>query len=225
MVLTEGRFREAADRAQESIERETAEDSAVRDLIFPVQHASPIGLQTQLRRHLVDAILDGRLSTDEPLPSCRRLAKALGISRNTVVLAYQALLDEGMLISRERVGYFVNGDMVHQFHEPEEGPPEPVRRVKSVSWWEKLKVRASTQVQITKPKNWRQYPYPFIYGQTDPSLFDPNLAILKTGSQMIGTGLVPSVPVTNVRKTFRKTWQPPKRLIQTQWIRILTKTV
>ena len=141
----------------------------MRDLIFPVQHASPIGLQTQLRRHLVDAILDGRLSTDEPLPSCRRLAKALGISRNTVVLAYQALLDEGMLISRERVGYFVNGDMVHQFREPEEGPPEPVRRVKPVSWWEQLKVRASTQVRITKPKNWRQYPYPFIYGQTDPS--------------------------------------------------------
>ncbi len=55
--------------------------------------------------------LDGRLGSDSPLPSCRRLAHALGVSRNTVVLAYQALTDEGFLISRERVGYFVNADI------------------------------------------------------------------------------------------------------------------
>ena len=64
-----------------------------------------------MRRHLVDAILDGRLNSDSPLPSCRRLAHALGVSRNTVVLTYQALADEGFLISRERVGYFVNAEM------------------------------------------------------------------------------------------------------------------
>ena len=66
----------------------------MRELIFPVRHDGEVGLQAQLRRHLVDAILDGRLQATTPLPSCRRLAHALGVSRNTVVLAYQALADE-----------------------------------------------------------------------------------------------------------------------------------
>lgn len=144
----------------------------MRDLIFPVQHDSAVGLQTQLRRHLVDAIVDGRLSTKEPLPSCRRLAKALGISRNTVVLTYQALVDEGMLISNERVGYFVNSEMIYQRSEPQEvAELSTAQRSKAVGWWDKLQIRSSTQLQITKPKNWRDYPYPFIYGQMDHALF------------------------------------------------------
>ncbi len=35
------------------------------------------------------------------------MAKSLGVSRNTVVLAYQGLLDDGYLVARERSGYFV----------------------------------------------------------------------------------------------------------------------
>ncbi len=145
--------------------------AAVRDLIFPVQHNSGIGLQTQLRQHLVDAILDGRLSSDEPLPSCRRLAQALGVSRNTVVLAYQALADEGLLISRERVGYFVNGEMVlDQTDLPAKEAGASVGR-DPVDWWRRLVLRPSEQLQINKPSSWKRYPYPFIYGQTDPQLF------------------------------------------------------
>ena len=45
---------------------------------------------------------------DLPLPSSRELAQQLQVSRNTIVLAYQRLVDEGYLISRERQGYFVN---------------------------------------------------------------------------------------------------------------------
>src|SRR3546814_9524356 len=75
------------------------------------------------RRHTRCALVTGvqtcalpicRLSGSDPLPSCRRLAHSLGVSRNTVVLAYQALTDEGLLISRERIGYFVNTEMVFQ---------------------------------------------------------------------------------------------------------------
>jgi len=143
----------------------------MRDLIFPVQHNSGVGLQVQLRRHLVDAILDGRLSPEEPLPSCRRLAHALGVSRNTVVLAYQALSDEGLLLSRERVGYFVNADMIFEQGEPNWQPDDLPRAEGAADWWGRLKVRPSEQMQVTKPKNWRRYPYPFIYGQADPKLF------------------------------------------------------
>ena len=54
-------------------------------------------LQGQIREFLVSAILEGRLDPDEPLPSTRKMAKTLGVSRNTVVLAYQALVDDGYL--------------------------------------------------------------------------------------------------------------------------------
>ena len=52
-------------------------------------------LQMQLRRGLTNAILDGQVSIDLPLPSSRDLAQQLQISRNTIVLAYQRLVDEG----------------------------------------------------------------------------------------------------------------------------------
>ena len=144
----------------------------VRDLLFPVDHDGKVGLQTQLRRHLVDAILDGRLSPEQPLPSCRRLASTLGVSRNTVVLAYQALADEGFLLSRERVGYFVNREMLS-----EPAPPETLFRAQgakkrsAADWQQRFVVHPTEQLQLTKPKNWKQQPYPFIYGQADPSLF------------------------------------------------------
>ena len=143
----------------------------MRELLFPVQHHGSVSLQTQLRRHLVDAILDGRLTASEPLPSCRRLAQALGISRNTVVLVYQALADEGLLLSRERVGYFVNADLVSEQAEREGEVLELPEAKAPVDWWHRLKLRLSRQSHLSKPKDWRRYPYRFIYGQCDPKLF------------------------------------------------------
>jgi GntR family transcriptional regulator/MocR family aminotransferase len=151
----------------------------MRELLFPVEHDSEVGLQTQLRRHLVDAILDGRLASDSPLPSCRRLAHALGISRNTVVLAYQALADEGFLVSRERVGYFVNADIRGAATPPPTRSQEGIRDQPEYfadnwnlpEWRKRFRVHPSAQPRIEKPRNWRHYPYPFIYGQADPELF------------------------------------------------------
>jgi len=143
----------------------------VRELIFPVRHDGEVGLQAQLRRHLVDAILDGRLQADSPLPSCRRLAQGLGVSRNTVVLAYQALADEGFLQPRERVGYFVNTDMLGGQVGANPPGPAPDEAGELVDWRQRLQLHPSDRPQLSKPRNWRQYPYPFIYGQADPKLF------------------------------------------------------
>ena len=157
----------------------------MRELIVPVQHKGAVGLQTQLRRHLVDAILDGRLSADESLPSCRRMAQALGVSRNTVVLAYQALTDEGFLISRERVGYFVNVDLVDAPEKAGLKAVEVQAEPQMVNWWPRLRFRPSENRQIVKQKNWQRYPYPFIYGQADPSLF-PTAAWRTCSRQALG---------------------------------------
>ena len=61
----------------------------------------------QIREALVSAILDQQLARDEPIPSTRKMAKSLSVSRNTVVLAYQGLLDDGYLVAKERSGYYV----------------------------------------------------------------------------------------------------------------------
>jgi len=80
--------------------------------LFRLSADSTQSLQGQLRENLVSAILDGHIPVDVPLPSSRELAKQLGIARNTVVLAYQHLIDENYLISQERKGYFVNPEIL-----------------------------------------------------------------------------------------------------------------
>ncbi len=52
-------------------------------------------------------ILSGRISAGERLPSKRALAEQLGVSVVTVGLAYEQLLAEGYVYSKERSGYFV----------------------------------------------------------------------------------------------------------------------
>jgi GntR family transcriptional regulator/MocR family aminotransferase len=73
--------------------------------LFNISSERKVSYQRQLRETIVTAILDNKLPLEIPLPSSRELAKHLGIARNTVVLAYQQLIDEGYLISRERSGY------------------------------------------------------------------------------------------------------------------------
>ncbi|MDP4796014.1 MAG: winged helix-turn-helix domain-containing protein, partial [Rhodospirillales bacterium] len=86
----------------------------MRDAIFHLKRNKSISLQAQIRETLVDAILGGQLGGGEPLPSSRRMADNLGVSRNTVVLAYQNLVDDGYLLARERSGYYVNDELSGQ---------------------------------------------------------------------------------------------------------------
>lgn len=54
-------------------------------------------LQRQLHRRLQEAILAGRLAPGSRLPGSRALAEGLGVSRNTVIAAYEQLSAEGYL--------------------------------------------------------------------------------------------------------------------------------
>ncbi len=144
----------------------------MHDLLFRLQPSSESGLQAQLREKLVAAILDGQIPKNERLPSSRQFAKSLGISRNTVTLAYQSLIDDGFLVSRERSGTFVNNDLTTSdsrgiARTPAKAPPETTQR----DWASRFRVRPSIQENIAKPANWPDYPYPFIYGQVDDQLF------------------------------------------------------
>ena len=60
---------------------------------------------------LKSMIRDGRLTPAARLPSTRELAADLGVSRNTVMLAYEQLLAEGYVISRSRATTAVAGSL------------------------------------------------------------------------------------------------------------------
>lgn len=137
--------------------------------LFHITFNESASLQLQLREHIVTAILAGKLPLESPLPSTRRLAKALGISRNTVILAYEQLMDDGYLISKQRAGFYVNPSILEQ----------PLQNIDSHSasntankpnWKQHLRFQPS-QKRLNKLSNWRAFPYPFIYGQLDPELF------------------------------------------------------
>lgn len=54
-----------------------------------------------------DAIKSGQLQGNEALPSARLLAEQLNVNRHTIMAAYQELIAEGWIASRQRKGYFV----------------------------------------------------------------------------------------------------------------------
>jgi DNA-binding transcriptional regulator YhcF (GntR family) len=66
-------------------------------------------LYLQLRDVLRRRILDHRLPRGVKLPSTRALAKELGVSRNTVVNAYEALAAEGFVTGAIGSGTRVTG--------------------------------------------------------------------------------------------------------------------
>ena len=76
--------------------------------------------QTPLHRQLYDSlrshILDGRLPPKTRLPATRELAGDLGVSRNTVIAAYDALLAEGYLDSIAGSGTRVAALPAHPAH-------------------------------------------------------------------------------------------------------------
>lgn len=130
-----------------------------------------MSLQGQIREMLVAAILDGHLPAGVPIPSSREMAEQLGVARNTVVLAYQQLADEGFLVSRQRSGHFVNTDMVAARLRMRSRPGEGAAAPATVDWSKRFQQRPSRQRSIIKPADWQRYPYPFLYGQFDAALF------------------------------------------------------
>lgn len=139
--------------------------------LFERESAPNLSLQGRVRQMLVSAILSGHLPPGAPVPSSRYLADQLRIARNTVVFAYQQLVSEGYLESRERSGHFVHDGVLEGRAAPPSMDGEPPSSVDHVRWDERLRFRPSRQRNIVKPRDWQKQPYPFVYGQFDQDLF------------------------------------------------------
>ena len=90
-------------------------------LTYELKKSPGVPLYEALYRCIRGDILSGSLEAGEKLPSKRALAAHLEVSKITVETAYNQLLAEGYICSREKVGYFV------------EAVERPVRRVLPLS--------------------------------------------------------------------------------------------
>ncbi len=139
------------------------------DVLFQLPDDDGASLQTRIREMLVSAILDGHLPPGSPVPSGRKLAQQLKVARNTVVLAYEHLVDEGYLVARERSGFYVSEDIVKG--RARAGAKPRATAAEPDHWRGRIRVDLLRQRQIDKPHDWQRYRYPFLYGQFDPALF------------------------------------------------------
>ncbi len=128
-----------------------------------------VTLQVRLRGAIMQAVLDHRLRPGAQLPPSRRLANELGISRNTVTLAYQMLVQEGFVVAHDRARHIIHPAALENASRsaavPNQSPKNPP------DWAERLLSRPSLARHVTKPADWFNYAYPFVYGQPDSKLF------------------------------------------------------
>ncbi len=124
-------------------------------------------LQARIQQMVAQGILAGRFRAGERLPSTRKMALHLGVSRITVTLAYTELVADDYLTSLGRSGYFVSENA------PEPPSFSPLKSDPSTVDWSRAIGRSyAPALGMDKPADWAGYRYPFIYGQADPTLFD-----------------------------------------------------
>lgn len=134
------------------------------DLGFALDRTSSLSLQHQLRLRLIDAIQRGLLKPGRKLPSSRQLSVQIGVSRNTVTLAYDALLAEGHLQTRPRSGIFVANEI--QGDRLTTGR----RGLSRMSATAIVLPSPAGAGEYQRPPNWDQHPYPFLTGCIDSTL-------------------------------------------------------
>jgi predicted kinase len=81
----------------------------------------PEGIAEQVTRHIRTQIQAGVLRDGQALPSTRQLAEEWGVSVNTINTALKRLMDDGLVVSRDRAGRYVSA--------PDQRPQLPERPV------------------------------------------------------------------------------------------------
>lgn len=134
-------------------------EASSRTLLGPFARGT---LVQQVRMIIQTRIAAGAHSDTGRLPSSRQLAAELGTSRSTVVAAYDQLVGEGYVESRERSGLFVNPELLSAATRIDDLRP-------ALNWPTRFVCRFTRPEG--PPAGWQSYPYQFVTGQIDPSLF------------------------------------------------------
>lgn len=129
-----------------------------------------MNLQNQIRQKLVDGIINGAFPPGMKLPSSRKLSQQLKVARNTVTAAYQQLIADGYLVSRQRSGIFVDESML-EARVVSGGRASAAGRSRAAPWLRSENLQRSRDENISALPNWSRYPYPYIDGKFDSTLF------------------------------------------------------
>src|SRR4029079_13243033 len=79
----------------------------VSELLITLDPGAAEPLYRQLYRGIREAILSGRLPAGFRVPATRRLAEDLGVSRSTVLVAFDQLVAEGYIVGAVGSGSYV----------------------------------------------------------------------------------------------------------------------
>ncbi len=132
---------------------------------------APISLQEQLIGQLRTSISTGCLKPGSRLPGTRALSDQLGVSRNTVVIAYDRLVSEGYIQSREGAGTFVSPVAPDQ-HQHVQTPP---LRVYTPDVTSKPTVLADSASSLLTNRALARPDFDFELEAVDPDLFPSNV--------------------------------------------------
>lgn len=128
-------------------------------------------LAGQIYRQLRAGVMEGRLVAGQRLPSTRKLAISLGVSRKTTLDAFERLITEGYLRTRAGDGTFVADAMTRLAQAPAHPLAQPVSPdtarppVRPLTIWETL----SGAMPMTRPGSPPQFD--FVGGVTDKARF------------------------------------------------------
>jgi len=164
-------------------------------LFSPLNKAltSQINLRDQLCERISHYITKGLLEPNMRLPSCRKLSRQLGISRNTVVSAYQNLIYDGLVEARERSGYFVHKSVRPSGFSQEQGTALTDDK-SSAGLFDRLSPSQTPSDFdiILRPNDWLKHPYPFVCNQMDVDRF-PLADWRKCSQQVLNSSKIAAV--------------------------------
>lgn len=141
------------------------------DILFSaLDKTSLFSLSDQLCEKISYQISSGVLKPNQRLPSCRKIAQQLSISRNTVVSAYQTLIYDGIVESRERSGYFVH-PQVRAHCQIKPSNENIIKDPKTLYDFMPFNKTISNYKTVIRQKNWASYEFPFVCNQMDAKRF------------------------------------------------------
>ena len=171
---------------QESLQL-SGEPRAARMALLPAPAGTP--LATRVRRTVTQLIVRGIWPAGARIPSSRKFAYDLGVSRTTVQTAYHALMDEGYLVASDRRGVYVSERLPVLTAAHESGPASEAgdRWEESVQWdrWADAG-RESPWPELQRERQWKDFDFPFVTGQHDPVFF-PDEAWLRALKKALGS--------------------------------------
>jgi GntR family transcriptional regulator / MocR family aminotransferase len=126
----------------------------------PLEESSSTPLYYQVYQRLRAAILLGQLSPGTRLPSTRQMANDLGVSRNTMMSAFDQLIAEGYVEGRVGAGTFVSPTLPEELLEARLKPKLAVRiQADQRSLSDRGKVLAKTSVTIARRSPGKMRPF------------------------------------------------------------------